>query len=91
MSSTSAEDVFHAVKLNLTEEVLQTIGVVTFGDVIEYENLYIADLVKINRLHECHILTLDKRSLKLKFQNPGFSRFPFEKKLSKKHDYLSEC
>ena len=69
MSSTSAKDVFHAVKLNLTEEVLQTIGVVTFGNDLEIENLSIADLVKINRLHECHIFTLDKRGLKL-FQNP---------------------
>ena len=69
MSSISAKDVFHAVKLNLTEEVLQTIGVVAFGDYIEIENLSIADLVKINRLHECHIFTLDKRGLKL-FHNP---------------------
>ena len=65
----SSANVYHAVKLNLTEEVLQTIGVVTFGDDIQYENLSTEDLVKINRLHECHILTLDKRGLKL-FQNP---------------------
>ena len=68
----SSANVYHAVKLNLTEEVPQTIGiwVVTSEDDIEIENLSIADLMKINRLHECHILTLDKRSLKLKFQNP---------------------
>ena len=66
----SSANVFHAVKLNLTEEVLEGMMVVTFDDDIIFENLSVADLVKINRLHECHILTLDKRGLKLKFQNP---------------------
>ena len=65
----SAANVFHAVKLNLTEEVLQGITVVTFDDDIEIKSLSIADLVNINRLHECHIFTLDKRGLKL-FHNP---------------------
>ena len=66
----SAANVFHAVKLNLTEEVLKGITVVTFDDDIVIQNLSTADLVKINRVHDCHILTLDKGGLKLKFQNP---------------------
>ena len=66
----SSAKVFHAVKLNLTEEVLKGMMVVTFGNYVEYETLSVADLVKINRLHACHIFTLDKRGLKL-FQNPS--------------------
>ena len=53
----SAGEIFNAIKLNLTTEVLNEIGVLeNDNNVVDKKNIVQADLQMINRIHVCHLL-----------------------------------
>ena len=61
---TSAREVFKKAKLNVTTGILREAWISTYEDDLIMIQLSDADLVKINRLDDCHILKLDPQSMK---------------------------
>ena len=57
----NASEVFKAVKLNLIKGIVIHMYIDTYDDILWYANLSMNQLVQINRLHACHILTFDKK------------------------------
>ena len=56
-SLTSAREVFHKAKLNVTRNLLKEVQIATHELILV--TLSEASFVGINRLHDCHILNLD--------------------------------
>ena len=63
-SLASAKEIFDAVKLRAEDNLNATILMTSYHDIIAVKNLSIADLVQINPLHACRILTFDHKNLK---------------------------
>ena len=56
-SFASAREIFNAIKLNLTKEVINEVQIIeNDDDMLERKNIVQADLKKINRIHACHLL-----------------------------------
>ena len=56
-SFASAREIFNAIKLNLTKEVINDVQIIENDDnMLERKNIVQADLKKINRIHACHLL-----------------------------------
>ena len=60
----SARKVLNKAKLNVTKDVLRNVFITTHEDDMIMKELSGVDLVKINRLHNCHILKLDQEHMK---------------------------
>ena len=63
-SVANAREVFDAVKLRAEDNLNATILIITYDDILISKNLSIVDLVQMNPLHACHILTFDHENLK---------------------------
>ena len=63
-SLASAKEIFDAVKLRAEDNLDAGIMMTSYHDIITVKNLSIADLVQINPIHACHILTFDHKNLK---------------------------
>ena len=60
----NASEVFKAVKLNLIKDIVKEMYIDTFDDIFLPANLSLNQLVQINRLHACHVLTFDQNKQK---------------------------
>ena len=63
-SLASAKEIYDAVKLRAEDNLNATILIITYDDILISKNLSIVDLVQMNPLHACHILTFDHENLK---------------------------
>ena len=63
-SRANAREVFNAIKMNLTEGILKGILINNYDDILWPGNISMDQMFQINRLHACHIWSLDHPYLK---------------------------